>query len=1183
MYAPFKVRHRHESASTRRAGLSIWLLATLGVSLLCPAASGQPLAAGPANSVPTPESIETLRQQATANTELDDDTKQKIEAACALALQSLQRIAEVTTQAEQFRKDGGDVEQRMTELRRKLAIEPGVGREQYSRLTRTELEQEVARAEVNLAEKKHALAKAEAEPTARANRRKEVRSLLASGGQRVAEIQQQLETAAPADEPPLLTQARQAELRARRAMIEAEVPALQNELLKYDAEDAADYLRIVRDLRMRDVEIATKSQESLQKVLSERRAADAADIVARANREMDAAPTALKKSSEQNLAIAEATHALTQSINETQTKLDEQEAVLERLQKQFNVTRDRVKEIGLTGSIGSLLRRQRVDLPNQRQLRKRVQDRKSLIEDRQYELFEFNESRSESIEDIADEMTDDAILEDADLEPRERQELAAAAQSIAEQRHGYLDGVIKGYNDYLDTLYQLDITEQLLALESMRYATYIDERVLWIRSNRPIFTGRSGDLFERGDRRAHWVDSSDTWALQPANWQEVGQQMLGDLRRHFLVYVLSIIVVFLLVWQKPRFRRELTAISERVTRGTCTDFMPTVRAMFLTAMHTLAWPGLVLFLAWRMSISSNGSQFARALAEALFVLSWAYFPLELLRQVCRPNGLAISHFGWSSSCVRVFRSNLRWSGLLGLPVVFVTALLYASDPEHGIDTIERLCFVLGLVILAVCLARVLHPSTGIFREHLMTHPEGWFARLKLFWYWTAVLTPLAIGGMTLLGYYYSARQVTWRFYATFVFLALTQLLRAVLERLLLVRRRAISIQQARQRRAESAGEESAMTQLAPDQLVPTEEIQVDVATNTQQSKRLIRTGVWATALVGSWLTWVDVLPALRILDDWPLWTTTVAVAPEVGELNTAPLADGESLTATAPGPGTEVRPVTVAHLGLAILIGIVTVICARNIPGLMEMSVLRRLPLDNSIRYAITSVTSYAIVLLGIVLSFNSLLIGWSKVQWLATALTFGLAFGVQEIFANFVAGLILLFERPIRVGDVVTVDEVTGVISRIRIRATTITNWDRKEYVIPNKEFITGRMLNWTLSDKTNRVVINVGVAYGSDVDRAKELLLRTCRDNPLVLDDPPTLVTFEGFGDSTLNLVVRAFLPDLDNRLRAIDQLHTAIDKCFRAEGIEIAFPQRDLHVRSVDGAVWASASDQESRGAA
>lgn len=122
--------------------------------------------------------------------------------------------------------------------------------------------------------------------------------------------------------------------------------------------------------------------------------------------------------------------------------------------------------------------------------------------------------------------------------------------------------------------------------------------------------------------------------------------------------------------------------------------------------------------------------------------------------------------------------------------------------------------------------------------------------------------------------------------------------------------------------------------------------------------------------------------------------------------------------------------------------------------------------------------------------------------------------------------------------------------------------------------------MLNWTLSDKTNRIVINVGIAYGSDVERAKELLLKTCNDHPLTLDEPPTLVTLEGFGDNSLNLVVRTFLPDLDNRLPVIDQLHTAIEKAFRQAEIEIAFPQHDLHLRSFDQDVWKTLRGDDGR---
>ena len=149
------------------------------------------------------------------------------------------------------------------------------------------------------------------------------------------------------------------------------------------------------------------------------------------------------------------------------------------------------------------------------------------------------------------------------------------------------------------------------------------------------------------------------------------------------------------------------------------------------------------------------------------------------------------------------------------------------------------------------------------------------------------------------------------------------------------------------------------------------------------------------------------------------------------------------------------------------------------------------------------------------------------------------------------------------RVGDIVTVDNIDGVVSRIRIRATTITNWDRKEYIVPNKSFITGNVLNWTLSSDVNRIIINVGIAYGSDTELARELLLKAAQEHPNVLEDPAPVATFEGFGDNALNFLLRCYIPNLDNRLATITDLHLAIDKAFRKAKITIAFPQQDVHL--------------------
>ena len=174
-----------------------------------------------------------------------------------------------------------------------------------------------------------------------------------------------------------------------------------------------------------------------------------------------------------------------------------------------------------------------------------------------------------------------------------------------------------------------------------------------------------------------------------------------------------------------------------------------------------------------------------------------------------------------------------------------------------------------------------------------------------------------------------------------------------------------------------------------------------------------------------------------------------------------------------------------------------------------------------------------------------------------------GLGFGLQEIVANFVSGIILLFEQPIRVGDVVTVNNVTGKVSRMRIRATTIVDWDRKELVIPNKNFITGELVNWTLSDTINRIVITIGVAYGADIQKAMALMRDEAAKNPKVLQEPQPRVSFEEFGDSALILRLRVYLDDIDQRLSTLTELHEAINQRFEKEAIVIAYPQQDVHI--------------------
>jgi potassium efflux system protein len=197
-----------------------------------------------------------------------------------------------------------------------------------------------------------------------------------------------------------------------------------------------------------------------------------------------------------------------------------------------------------------------------------------------------------------------------------------------------------------------------------------------------------------------------------------------------------------------------------------------------------------------------------------------------------------------------------------------------------------------------------------------------------------------------------------------------------------------------------------------------------------------------------------------------------------------------------------------------------------------------------------------------VLILLSTLGLRWDQLQWLVAALGVGIGFGLQEIIANFISGLIILFERPVRIGDLVTVGESSGMVTRIRIRATTIREWDGKELLVPNKEFVTGRLLNWTLSDPTIRVTLEVGIAYGSDVKKAMAILKNVVSNHALVLEDPSPLILFREFGNDSLQMNARFFISNPEDRWQIQSEMHEQVYAAFEDAGIVIAFPQRDVH---------------------
>ncbi len=228
---------------------------------------------------------------------------------------------------------------------------------------------------------------------------------------------------------------------------------------------------------------------------------------------------------------------------------------------------------------------------------------------------------------------------------------------------------------------------------------------------------------------------------------------------------------------------------------------------------------------------------------------------------------------------------------------------------------------------------------------------------------------------------------------------------------------------------------------------------------------------------------------------------------------------------------------------------------------------LSRSGLNRSLQFSISQIIGYSVLILGAALAIQNAGIDLSTLAVLAGAIGVGIGFGLQNLAGNFISGVILLLERPVEIGDRVEVAGVTGQVRQIRARSTTVVTNDNISIIIPNTKFVDEPVTNWTHTDPKVRIRVPIGVAYGSDVGRVKEVLLGVARAHPHALSDPEPTVFFEGFGESSLDFELAVWTGEMSYRPRRFrSDLNFAIESGLREAGIEIPFPQRDLHVRTI-----------------
>ncbi len=898
---------------------------------------------------------------------------------------------------------------------------------------------------------------------------------------------------------------------------------------------------------------------------------------------------------------------LPQRIARANERIERTQKELQQVEERFKSVQRRMGVAGLTESVGRTLRRDFEWLPGEKDLSKREKRNRDRLTQTELEWIDIDEER----EEIGDAgLAAEAWLaslrtpEDTPERNEELAELEPVVVSLHKRRRELQEQVIAD----LTTLRGLHTTQQQalkrLVDVSSRYRQYIESQILWIKSTQAVHTGGWNSLPQRTiDWLGCWM-SPDTWSLV---WHSAGQRGAQT------------IVVLLLataLWASRRFLKRKRSEMNQAAQSRSTDHMVlTLRSLVQSALIALPYPLLMWFagvlfanidptaLVEAKSSQASGALLAQGMGSALQEISGIWWTLLFLHGLVLKRGVAETQLRWTPEVTSLLRRHLVWF----TPTVVTLAVLFrgmasqvTESPTGVVDvldlshTLGRLAFVGAMGTLAYWLYRLGHKDSPLWKIDSSVGKVAWWVRFHRLLTATCVLVPVGLIGMALLGYYYTALQLELSLRHSLAMGISLILLYSLLLRWLSITRWKIAIAQAREKvRQRLAAQED--SQGSESGTLPTfDESEVNLPNLDTQTRQLFRSAVVMTAVLGLYFIWASTLPALKGLDRVQLWPTfevlevhesklpdLAETAPAGAEAAAAPsstsalnpagivapgLTSGSSAPATG-GAETSGLPssITLGDVALSILFLLLTIAATKNLPGLLEIALLQRLPLDSGSRYAITTLLRYLILIIGVSAISSALGVGWENIQWLVAALTFGLAFGLQEIFANFVSGLIILLERPVRVGDVVTVGTTEGIVTRLRMRATTVQDFDRRELLVPNKEFITSSVINWTLTDPIVRVICRVGVAYGSDVELVRKVLLSIAKANSYALESPSPMVVFRNFGDSTLDFELRVFVANRDHWPQLYDTINRAIDKEFRANGIEIAFPQRDLHIRS------------------
>ena len=792
--------------------------------------------------------------------------------------------------------------------------------------------------------------------------------------------------------------------------------------------------------------------------------------------------------------------------------------VLDNLTQTQRTIDEQISALQGTLVLSRIIQQQKQKLPTNLN----IQGLSKQIADLRVQIFDITQKRNE-LYDIDAYISKIEQDENKSFTPAEKTQLT----NLLTERRKVGSDLIKSLNNQLNLAISLELTQQQITQISDQIQSKLDQQSFWVKSNNPI----NLDWFKKLPMSLK------------AQFDGIGKK-LGfptnfDNLPYLLAYVFILFVIGGVILKfKNAIKQRLAVINGEINTLRSDSQWHTPLALFYTAFLSLS--GTLWFLAacqllgfffvknpqefWEWSLSMAGY--------------WWFFSFILA--TLRPNGIVVRHFGFSQESAANIQDVTK--RIIVSVVLLLNTSIFSNVMDSGLanDVLGEINTIVALIFcIAIIAPRFIRTEKSFNLNDTDQRDKKIFKLVRIL----LQLVPIILIVLIAVGYYYTALNLITHLINTYIAWVVWSLIRYTIYRGITVASRRLAyrrLQEKRQQKQQDNPEAS-----KSDEVVINEQ-EEGLALNDVRNQllRFADLFIWTALFAILYYVWSDLVTVVSYLRDITLWQQT---------------------STTEAGVVTET--ISLFNLIVALIIVVITYILVRNIQGILEVLIFSRVKLSQGTPYTITTLLTYALVAVGGAWAFSTLGMSWSKLQWLFAALSVGLGFGMQEIFANFVSGIILLFERPIRVGDTVTINDVTGTVAKIRIRAITMIDPDRKEVIVPNKSFVTGQVTNWALSNTVTRLVVSVGVAYGSDLELVKRLLLQAANELPTVLRDPEPRALFLNFGASTLDHELRVYVGQVADRNDTLDALNRRVNELFAENNIDIAFNQLDIFIKNKD----------------